>query len=69
MSDVNLLVFGCVVTFIGVAGACVYIRECFTAGAEPPRETEAPSVGAVKKAFGGPLTSARPGERVGRGAR
>lgn len=48
MSDVNLLVFGCVVTFIGVAGACVYIRECFTAGAEPPRETEAPSVGAVK---------------------
>lgn len=69
MSDVNLLVFGCVVTFIGVAGACVYIRECFTAGAEPPRETEAQSVGAVKDELSGRLTSARLGERVGKGAR
>lgn len=48
MSDVNLLVFGCVVTFIGVAGAYVYIRESFTAGAEPPRESEARNPDAVK---------------------
>ena len=48
MSDVNLLVFGCVVTFIGVAGAYVYIRESFTAGAEPPRESEARKLDAVK---------------------
>jgi hypothetical protein len=58
MSDVNLLVFGCVATSIGVAGACVYIRESFTAGAEPPPETEAQSVDAVKD-DGVRLTSAR----------
>ena len=48
MSDVTLLVFGCVVTFIGVAGAYVYIRECFTARAEPPRQAETRHVDAVK---------------------
>jgi len=48
MTDMNLLVFGCVVTSIGVAGAYVYIREAFLAGAEPPREAEARSVDAVK---------------------
>jgi uncharacterized membrane protein len=41
MSDVNLLVFGCVVTFIAVAGAYVYIRESFPAGTESPRESKA----------------------------
>ena len=30
MNDLSLLVFGTAVTFIGVAGAYVYIRECFT---------------------------------------
>jgi hypothetical protein len=30
MSDVNLLVFGCVVSFIAVAGGYVYLREAFT---------------------------------------
>jgi uncharacterized protein (UPF0333 family) len=48
MSDVNLLLFGCVVTFIGVAGAYLYIRESFTTGAEPPRESEARNPDAVK---------------------
>ena len=40
MSVVNLLVFGCGVTFIAVAGAYVYLRESFTA-AERPSEPEA----------------------------
>ena len=31
MSDVNLLGIGCAVTFIAVAGAYVYIRECYMA--------------------------------------
>ena len=35
MSDINLLLFGCVVSFIAVAGAYVYIRECFTAEERP----------------------------------
>jgi hypothetical protein len=29
MSDANLLIFGCAVTFIAVAGAYVYLRESF----------------------------------------
>ena len=29
MSEVNLLAFGCVVTFIAVAGVYVYFRESF----------------------------------------
>ena len=39
MSDVNLLVFGCVVSFIAIAGGYVYVRESFTAE-EPPRKIE-----------------------------
>jgi hypothetical protein len=35
MTDVNLLVFGCVVSFIAVAGAYVYFRECLTADERP----------------------------------
>jgi hypothetical protein len=34
MSEVNLLAFGCCVSFIALAGFYVYIRECFTAGEE-----------------------------------
>jgi hypothetical protein len=49
MSDVNLLVFGCVLTFVGVAGSYVYLREPFPAGAERPREAEARSVDAVER--------------------
>lgn len=48
MSDVNLLVFGCVVTFIGVAGVYVYVRESFMAGAEPPHESKARTADAVE---------------------
>ena len=39
MSDMNLLLFGCVVSLIAVAGAYVYLRECFTAE-EQPRKPE-----------------------------
>ena len=46
MSDINLLLFGCVVSFIAVAGAYVYLRECFTAE-EPPRKPQARSEEAV----------------------
>ena len=49
MSDVNLLVFGCVVSFIGVAGAYVYVRESFMAAEESPRESEPRSAKAVKQ--------------------
>lgn len=31
MSDANLLAFGCVVSFIALSGAYIYMRECFTA--------------------------------------
>ena len=49
MSDVNLLMFGCVVSFVGAAGAYVYIRESFAAGAEPPRESRAASPDTVER--------------------
>jgi hypothetical protein len=39
MSDLNLLLFGCSVSFVAVAGAYVYLRECFTAR-EGPKEPE-----------------------------
>lgn len=39
MSDVDLLAFGCVVTFIAVAGAYVYLRDCWTLE-EPANESE-----------------------------
>jgi hypothetical protein len=29
MSEVNLLIFGCAVSFIAFGGAYVYLRECF----------------------------------------
>lgn len=32
MNDGNLLIFGCVVSFIALAGAYVYVRERFLAG-------------------------------------
>jgi len=41
MSDANLLAFGCVVTFIGLAGAYVYVRESFASGEEPARSFDA----------------------------
>ena len=40
MSDATLLVFGCVVTFIAVAGAYVYIRESFAYQAEVQAKQE-----------------------------
>lgn len=48
MSDANLLVFGCMVTFIGIAGAYVYIRECFASAEERPPETDAQSAETVR---------------------
>ena len=48
MSEVNLLAFGCVVTFIGVAGAYVYIRESFTAGEERSRESRSRNADVVE---------------------
>ncbi len=43
MTDVNLLIFGAVVSFIAVAGAYVYIRERFEAGpAEKLRPAKVP---------------------------
>ena len=39
MSDANLLAFGCAVSFIAVAGAYVYLRECWEAE-EPPSKPE-----------------------------
>ncbi len=35
MSDLNLLAFGCAVTFIAVAGVYVYIRESFESEVQP----------------------------------
>lgn len=49
MSDLNLLVFGCVVTFIGVAGAYAYVRESFLAGAEPQRKSETRDTDAIER--------------------
>ena len=37
MSDANLLVFGCAVSFIALAGAYSYIRERFTSSEQPVR--------------------------------
>jgi hypothetical protein len=47
MSDVNLLIFGCVVSFIAVAGAYLYLREAFTAEGNP-NESEAKRANLVK---------------------
>jgi hypothetical protein len=43
VSDVNLLVFGCVVSFVAVAGAYVYLRECWTAQEPPANPEERPA--------------------------
>jgi hypothetical protein len=40
---VNLLVFGCVVSFVAVAGAYVYLRECWTAQEAPANPEERPA--------------------------
>ena len=40
MNDLDLLMFGCIVTFIGVAGAYVYVRESFLAGANSQRQSK-----------------------------
>ena len=37
MGDANLIAFGCVVSFIALAGAYVYLRECFTAEEQPAK--------------------------------
>jgi hypothetical protein len=40
MSDLTLLIFGCVVTFIAVAGFYVYIDECYRESERPEETTE-----------------------------
>jgi hypothetical protein len=52
MSDSNLLIFGCAVLFIALAGAYVYLRERYEAHAELARERRpAPSIrGAIEDA-------------------
>jgi hypothetical protein len=35
MNDVNLLIFGCGVCLIAVAGACIYLRESFLSELKP----------------------------------
>ena len=37
MSEINLLSFGCVVSFISIAGFYVYLRECWTAEEQPSK--------------------------------
>ncbi|HVP27950.1 MAG TPA: hypothetical protein VMW35_02160 [Myxococcota bacterium] len=48
MSDLHLLVFGCAVSFIAVAGAYTFIREPYT-GARRSPEPETPPAAAVPK--------------------
>ena len=40
MSEVNLLGFGCVVSFIGIAGFYVHLRECWAAEEHPSEPLE-----------------------------
>jgi len=47
VSEVNLLIFGCMVTFIAVAGFYVYIDECYRKN-ERPEETAERHAAAVK---------------------
>ncbi|HEY5658911.1 MAG TPA: hypothetical protein VIY27_14065 [Myxococcota bacterium] len=37
MTDGDLLIFGCAVSFVALCGAYVYVREGFTANARPAR--------------------------------
>ena len=48
MNDLELLAFGCVVTFIGAAGAYVYVRESFLARAGPQRASRTRDADAVE---------------------
>jgi hypothetical protein len=50
MSDANLLVFGCVVSFVAFAGAYVYLREGFTPE-ERPSKSDARHADAVQARF------------------
>jgi hypothetical protein len=42
MTDSTLLVFGCAVSFIALAGAYVYLRVSFERGPREPARSEAP---------------------------
>ena len=48
MSDLYLMVFGCVVSFIAVAGAYAFVRESY-AGSERPTESDALAAKAAPK--------------------
>jgi len=43
MSELNLLLFGCAVTFIAVGGAYLYIREQYLASPMPKRARPKPA--------------------------
>ncbi len=38
MSDLQILQAGCVISFIAISGAYIYLRSCFTEGTLPPHE-------------------------------
>jgi hypothetical protein len=42
MSDGNLLVLGCAVSFIALSGFYVYLRECWTRSERPVRVNSRP---------------------------
>jgi len=50
MSNLDLLVFGCAVSFIALAGAYVYSREQFTAGLRAQQRAERPPAAEAAKA-------------------
>lgn len=48
MSDLHLLVFGCVVSFIAVAGAYAFVREAYS-GSERSPDSDALAAKAASK--------------------
>jgi hypothetical protein len=47
MSDANLLIFGCAVSFVALAGFYLYLREAFMRG-DVPNEAEREPVAGLK---------------------
>lgn len=51
MTDGNLLMFGCAVSFVALAGVYLYLREAFSRGHEPS-ESEADARAELKPGVG-----------------
>jgi hypothetical protein len=49
VTEVDLLIFGCMVTFIAVAGFYAYIDECYRESERPEEATERQEDGAKGK--------------------